>query len=302
MDNADNNISFLEMTDKELKALVSLLDEQNLQQYETIRSQVIEQGVKIIPFIEEELTLRAEDRLFVERCEEITNIIYAKRGVKDLQEWKNNGSENLMKGYFYFSRIFTPNMQWEEIEKSIKKMEIEMWLEINECMTVAEKINTVNLLFYKKWKFSVVKYPTFISTVFSLFLGDTNSLALVYFHLMKKAGIPCDMLVLWHRLTLFPILSNKISSNGMCLNPMDGGLFLSNEFKKYGIKDTQLVFSENSAILSKYIESRNFSQMPGGNVVYSEFYKNNIIDKDRFAKYFADGIQNVFANADYEDE
>ncbi|MDR2556252.1 MAG: hypothetical protein LBC49_00895 [Bacteroidales bacterium] len=290
------------MKTPELKALVSLLDEQNLQQYEVIRSQVIEQGVNIIPFIEEELVSRAEDELFKGRCEEITSIIYAKRGIKNLQEWKDSGSENLMKGYFYFSRIFTPNMQWKEIEKSIRKLEIEMWLEMNERMTVAEKINTINLLFYKKWNFSVVKYPTFISTVFSLFLGDTNSLALVYFHLMQKADIPCDMLVLWHRLTLFPILSNKISSNGMCLNPMDGGLFLSKEFQSYGIEDTQLIFSDNSSILNKYIESRDFFQISSGSVVYNEFYKNKIIDKDRFAKYFAEGVQDIFANANYEDD
>jgi hypothetical protein len=293
------------MTDNELKALVSLLDEDNLQQYRTIRSQVIEQGVRVIPFMEEELVRRQKDtldELFKDRCEEITSIIYAKRGIRDLQEWKDRGSEDLMKGYFCFSRIFAPNMQWKEIEKSIKRLEIEMWLEISEYMTVAERINIINLLFYKRWNFSMVKYPTFISTVFSLFLGDTNSLALIYFYLMQKAEIPCDMLVLWHRLVLFPILSQKISNAGMCINPMDGGLFLSKEFKAQGIKDTQLIFSENSAILKKYIESRDFSQIHGGNIIYNEFYKNGIIDRERFAKYFADGIQDIFANANYEDE
>jgi hypothetical protein len=169
-------------------------------------------------------------------------------------------------------------------------------------MTIAERINTINLLFYKKWNFSVVKYPTFISTVFSLYLGDTNSLSLIYFYLMQKAEIPCDMLVLWHRLILFPILSHKISNGGMCINPIDGGLFLSKEFKVQGVEDTQLIFSENNAILKKYIESRDFSQMSGGNIVYNEFYKSGIIDKDRFAKYFASGIQDIFANANYEDE
>ena len=290
------------MTDNELRALVSLLDEDSLQQYEIIRSQVIEQGVGIVPFIEEELANHAEDELLKNRYEEIISVIYARRGIKDLREWKNNGSKNLMKGYFYFSRIFTPNMQWEEVDKSIRKLEIEMWLEINEQMTVAEKINTINLLFFKKWNFSVVKYPTFISTVFSLFLGDTNSLALVYFYLMQKAKISCDMLVLWRRLTLFPILSRKISSSGMCLNPADGGLFLLNELKIHGVEDIQFILSENSMILRKYIESRDFLQIPGGSVVYSEFYKNEIIDKERFTKYFANGIRNIFDNADYEDE
>ncbi|MDR1975322.1 MAG: hypothetical protein LBQ31_11750 [Bacteroidales bacterium] len=305
------------MTEKELTALISLLDEQNSSQYEIVRSRIIEHGVPAVPFLEQALAYRASDELFKIRCEEITNIIYARRAVEDLKQWGKIGGDNdLMKGYFYFSKAFVPNMQWEEIEKRIKKIEAEMWLEINEQMTIAEKINVLNLLFHDKWNFSHVSYPTFISTVFSLFIGDRNSLSLVYYYLMKKANIPSNILVLWNSLALFPVLpiddefflnkgkdtaENIPVSKGLCLNPIDGGLFLAKELQQ----DTQLIFHENSLILEKYIESRNFFEIAGGVDIYREFYNHGIIDKGRFSKFFEEHEpfeeQEPFEDANYDE-
>ena len=132
---------------KELQALISLLDEPDEKIFEAIRTKIFSFGHDAIPPLE-----TAWENSFnpdiQHRIEEIIHRIQ-KKGLKDeLVRWSEDKSHDLLLGYMLVSRFQYPDLSHESIIKKIGQISQDVWLELNSNLTGLEKIKVINHILY----------------------------------------------------------------------------------------------------------------------------------------------------------
>jgi regulator of sirC expression with transglutaminase-like and TPR domain len=132
---------------KELQALISLLDEPDEKIFETIRTKIFSFGHEAIPPLESawENSFNPDIQ---HRIEEIIHKIQ-KEGLKDdLAKWSKDKSHDLLLGYMLISRFQYPDLSHEKIIKKIGQISQDVWLELNSNLTGLEKVKVINHILY----------------------------------------------------------------------------------------------------------------------------------------------------------
>lgn len=180
---------------KELEALLRLMDDPDSEVYDQVKQHVVEYGTEAIPYLESAwMNLANEGEL--ERIEAVMDEIYLNDTFDKLKAWKNEGSHDLLEAYLHLSAFQEPNFSYEDHRKSVEKIQRDVWMEMNEDLTALEKIRVLNHIFYtvygfkelKERKVSTLSY--LISNVLRVQKGNPLSLALIYLIIAQRSGLP----------------------------------------------------------------------------------------------------------------
>lgn len=136
------------MSDKELKALIELLDDPDNAVFDEIKNKIISIGNDVIPHLEDAW----ESSLDVLRQERIENIIHHLQFEdvkKALTDWKNSPEKELIQGAIIVAKYQYPDIDEELIHKTINQLKQDTWLELNENLTALEQVNVLNRIFLK---------------------------------------------------------------------------------------------------------------------------------------------------------
>lgn len=143
-----NNKHLIE--NKEITALLQLIDDPDEDVYNTVSDKIISFGKDIIPNLENLWeTISNEDTQ--ERIELLIHRLHLRDLTAEFEEWKN-GEANLLQGAILVSKYHYPDMQPAQIMQEIEKLRRNMWLELNNYLTPIEKINVLNSIFYNYYK------------------------------------------------------------------------------------------------------------------------------------------------------
>jgi len=138
---------------KELRALISLLDEPNESIYRTIRDKISSYGADAIPPLESawENSFHPDIQ---HRIEEIIHIIQRESLKRDLVKWSTDKSHDLLLGYMLVTRFQYPDLSLETITKKVGQISQDVWLELNSNLTGLEKVKVINHILFDIHKFS----------------------------------------------------------------------------------------------------------------------------------------------------
>lgn len=180
---------------KELNALISLLDEPNQDIFSTIRDKIYSYGPEAIPLLENAWE-NSFDPIIQERIEELVHNIHFHDISESLKEWSNEPNADLLEGYILVSRYQFPELDKEKIIKQVGQLTQDVWLELNNDLTSLEKIKVVNHIFFDVHKFSGnranisapenVNIKTFLESK----KGSPLSLGLLYIIVAQSLKIP----------------------------------------------------------------------------------------------------------------
>jgi regulator of sirC expression with transglutaminase-like and TPR domain len=181
--------------DKEIRALIGLLDEPDASVYHLIKQQLLQMGHSVIPFLEEawENTFDPEVQ---DRIEEIIHQIQFIQLKTEFENWKMVSPDDLMKGFLLVSRYHYPEISEAYLIEQIEQMKWEIWLELNDNLTALEKIKVVNHVMYGIHKFGAninnanALQNFFLNNVLETQRGNSVSIGILYLILCQKLAIP----------------------------------------------------------------------------------------------------------------
>ena len=181
--------------DKEIKALLQLLDDPNDEVFEHVSENILKQGENIIPELEKvwEKSLNA---ILQERIETLIQEIQFLSTQKLLKEWKESGAVDLLKAAYLVAKYQYPDLKYNDIIEAFNKIKRDAWLEINNNLTALEKTRILNHILFQVHKFSgnssnfFAPQNSYINHVFDTKKGNPLTLGIIYISLAQELNIP----------------------------------------------------------------------------------------------------------------
>ena len=135
---------------KEIQALLKLIDDPDEIVYETVSNKIISFGKDIIPNLENysETFVNAE---LQNRIESLIKRLHFEDIKEDFSKW-SSGTADLLAGCLLLSKYIHPNMDATVIFKEIEKLRRNIWLEMNSYLTPMEQINVIGSIVYNYYK------------------------------------------------------------------------------------------------------------------------------------------------------
>jgi len=183
------------LENKELNALVHLLDEPDERVFDSIREKISSFGKEALPYLEKALEV-SFDTFIQERAGEIIRDIQRGELHVEFTNWINTSSSDLLKGYLMVTRSQYPELSEETLTIRVEQMKMDAWLELNDNLTALENIKVLNHIIYHVHNFDGNKINLFAPQNFYLntFLetrkGSALSLGMLYIIIAQKLNIP----------------------------------------------------------------------------------------------------------------
>ena len=182
------------MSNKELQALISLLDDPDDQIFDEIRGKLISFGDNIIPHLESAWD-NSFDHLLQNRIENIIHFLQFDTIKKELVNWKNS-ERDLINGAIIVAKYQYPDIEENEIKDFIKQLTQDIWLELNENLTALEKVKVVNSIIFDAYGFygntKNINSPknSYINNVIERKKGNPITLGIIYLAVCDNLNIP----------------------------------------------------------------------------------------------------------------
>jgi len=180
---------------KELHALVSLLDEPDDKMFGQVRDKIYSYGIHAVPLLESawegELNHTVQERI-----EGIIHHIQFDNIYSEFSNWKNKFSHDLLKGFMLVAKFYYPEINEKSIITNIGKLIQDVWLELNNNLTPLEKVKVLNHIFFDVYNFKGNKKDihdpknSFINLIFETKKGNPISLSILYMVVAQSLKIP----------------------------------------------------------------------------------------------------------------
>ena len=230
---------------KELKALISLLDEPDRDTYEKIRSKIYAFGTDAIPVLETSWE-QSFDPFLQERIEDIIHHIQLDDLHAAISSWSQLGSHDLIKGFMLAARYQYPDLDAEKVFKEVGQIAQDVWLELNNNLTALEKIKVVNHILFDVHKFrgnkSDMKSPDnlYLNMLLETRKGNPLSLGILFIIITESLKLPVygvdlpNHFILAYMDEYDPAKGSPDAHALFYINPFNrGALFTHNEIEAY---------------------------------------------------------------------
>ena len=138
------------MENKEIKALLHLIDDPDEDVYSTVSERILSFGKEIIPSLEN-FCENIHNEETQERIEQLIHRVHFRDLTTDFTNWNNNDT-NLLEGALLVAKYSYPDLKAENIKQEIEKLRRNTWLELNNYLTPIEIVNVVNSIFFNYYK------------------------------------------------------------------------------------------------------------------------------------------------------
>jgi regulator of sirC expression with transglutaminase-like and TPR domain len=183
------------MTNRELTAIISLLEDNDLEIVKAVTEKLLDRGTLIVPELERAWEMAPDERQ-QERLENIIKAIQFRSVKDDLKRWVETGSANILEGAYCVARFSFPDISFSYLDDYIERIRKDIWLEINNNLTALEKVKVINYVLYEIYRFSRNQSDFYsprnslINQVIETRKGNPISLAIIYLAVARKLELP----------------------------------------------------------------------------------------------------------------
>jgi hypothetical protein len=182
-------------SNKEIAALLRLIDDPDVEVYDTVASKLLYFGKDIIPSLEQlwEVTIDEEVQ---ERIETLIRRVHFNELQHDFFEWSRSDNPELLRGAILVARFGTPDLSVPPILARFDQIKKNVWLELNNYMTPLEQVHVLNTILYNYYNLKghelTVREPKhfFINELLDTRQGNPYSLGVLYLALCEMLDIP----------------------------------------------------------------------------------------------------------------
>lgn len=215
------------MEDKELKALVSLLDEEDHEVLTQVEQKIISLGDTVIPYLEQQWEQQFNP-VVQRRLEELIHTVQFDILRERLSAWKQ-GDMDLLEGMWLVATYHYPDLELEQLKKDLEQVYYDVWLEFKPEAHPFDKIRLLNSVFFSKLKFRAntknFHSPgnSMINVVLETKKGNPTSLCIIYMLVAQKLKLPVSGV----NLPNLYILVYKAEETQFYINVFNRGLIFS---------------------------------------------------------------------------
>lgn len=183
------------MTEKEIKALVSLLDDDDDEVKAHVEGKIRSLGNDVIPFLETQWE-ECFDPALQKRLEDLIHDLQLDGMVERLQTWINGGALDLLEGMWILNTYLYPDLTYEKLSAEIEQLYYQVWLEYREEMSPTEQVKLMNNTFYNVMGFgpNTKNFHSPANSMISVVLenkrGNPITLCTIYMLVARKLGMP----------------------------------------------------------------------------------------------------------------
>lgn len=216
------------MQEKELKALVSLLEDNDIRP--DIEFKIMSLGTSIIPYLEKEWE-NSFDPDVQGYIEDLIHKLQFELLQERLQHWKDNESDDLLKGMWLVATYQYPDLELTKLRQDLEQLYYEVWLEHDPKGYYFDQVKMMNSVFFSKLKYRSNTQNfhspanSNINIVMETKRGNPISLCVLYMLVAQKLDMP----VYGVNLPNMFILTYKSDETQFYINAFNRGLIFSKE-------------------------------------------------------------------------
>jgi len=216
--------------ESELRALITLLEDEDEEIVTHVESRLMEIGTGIIPMLEQEWETNFNP-LIQRRIEDLVHTLQFELFMERLEDWKDNRQEDLLEGLWLVATYQYPDLDLEELRQQIHQLYVEVWREFKSDLMPFDQIRVMNSVMFNKFKFRAntknfhSPANSMINAVLESRKGNPISLCSVYMLIAKKLELP----IYGVNLPNLFILTYRNETADFYINAFNKGLIFSRE-------------------------------------------------------------------------
>jgi len=274
---------------RELEALISLLEDPDNMVFDNVSNRLIELGEEVVPPLEKrwEITLKPELQVRIENVIRKIQFNSLKRG---MDRWKAGGGKDLLFGAYLVARFQYPELLFDALNDKIEKIKKDIWLELNNDLTALEKVKVINYFLYDIHRFdkSLKKAHSpqlyLVNHVLDTCKGSPVLLGLIYAELARRLNLPIYGVNLPRNFVLCyydPDYHEDPNNILFYINPSDKGSVLGLKELKHFLRHLKIVEKEfyftpcsSTEVIERLIINLQFAYERSGQAEKAQSLKN----------------------------
>jgi regulator of sirC expression with transglutaminase-like and TPR domain len=230
------------MTENELKALVSLLDDEDKQITAHVEEKILSLGTDAIPFLEKEWESNLSP-IVQGRIEELIHTLQYDLVKERLKNWHESQDQDLLTGMWIIATYQYPDIALEKLKQEVEQIYYETWLEFRPDLYAFDQVKVINSVIFNKLKFGAntknFHSPgnSMINVVLETRKGNPITLCVIYMLVAQKLKLP----VAGVNLPNLFILTYKDDNHQFYINTFNRGLIFSKQDIENYINELHLV-------------------------------------------------------------
>jgi len=218
------------MNDKELKALVSLLDDRDEQIVTQVVDKIRSLGKEAIPYLEQEWENNFNP-LVQRRIEELIHDLQYELLKFRIQEWYTSKDQDLLTGLWMVATYQYPDLEIEKLKQELEQIYYEAWLEFKPDLYPFDQVKVLNGVLFTKLKLGAntknFHSPgnSMINIVLETRKGNPITLSIIYMLVAQKLKMP----VYGVNLPNLFIVTYKDEKTQFYINAFNKGLIFSRQ-------------------------------------------------------------------------
>ena len=213
------------MKESELKALVSLLDDEDKQISAHVQEKILSLGTGAIPFLEKEWESNLNPDVQT-RIEELIHTLQYDLVRERLKSWYTSTDQDLLTGMWILATYQYPDIELEKLKQELEQIYYDAWLEFRPDLYPYDQVKVINSVIFNKLKFGAntknFHSPgnSMINVVLETHKGNPITLCVIYMLIAQKLKMPVQGVNLPN---LF-ILTYKDDNHQFYINAFNRGL------------------------------------------------------------------------------
>lgn len=183
------------LDDNNLKALVSLLGDDDAEIISHVKEKIVSLGDGMIPLLEREWETNFNPHV----QKRIVNLIHSIQYgglLNRLTAWKDAGGTDLLEGMWLVATYQYPDLDYDKIKAEFEQLFYEAWVDMKEDSNSADTVKILNNVVFGKLKFSAntknfhSPSNSMINNVLESRKGNPIALCVVYLLIAQKLKLP----------------------------------------------------------------------------------------------------------------
>lgn len=217
-------------SESKIKALISLLDDEDMEIMGHVNKEIMSIGDSMIPFLEDEWG-KNFNPVVQKRIEDMIHQLHFENLKGALESWKEGGADDLMQGMWLIACYQYPDLEFNKIKESIEQLYYQVWPDMKEGLAPMEQVKLLNNAFFGKLKFGAntknfhSPSNSMINCVIESKKGNPISLCVLYYEIARRLNLP----VYGVNLPNLFILTYKDENTQFYINAFNKGLVFTKE-------------------------------------------------------------------------
>ena len=224
-----------ELSSSQLDALISLLDDPDVEVKNHVRDKLLSLGAEVIPVLEQKWE-NSFDPILQKEIEELVHELQFDLLKYRLEEWKNSEDRDLLTGLWLINTYQYPDLDFDKLNADMHQIYFEVWTAFKNDLAPYDQVRIISHVLFNQLRFSAntknFHSPgnSMLSTVLDTKKGNPITLCSIYLLVAQKLGLP----IYGVNLPNLFVLTYKSADVTFYINAFNKGLiFLRNDISNY---------------------------------------------------------------------